>query len=181
MLADHSIADAEAAKFGWTIPAEQWQETPRRQGRPKVAKTAVVTDSSASESEGHNATDLVEKLVAEAKEATQLASAPAPVADLEQTVTPVSHPVTVSEAPAVDLTATVGPADDLEAATFEDEPPLKVSPFTFEGVDYLIDKATNELYCTHTHEVVGTLRSAPEPWIEVLDAPTDGEEDEEDN
>ena len=45
VLADHSIAEEEAAKFGRTIPDEQWVLGPRRQGRPKVTKSAVVTDS----------------------------------------------------------------------------------------------------------------------------------------
>ena len=166
VLEDHSIAEAEAAKFGWTIPAGQWQETPRRQGRPKTAKTAVVTDSSASESEGPAAVDLVQKLVNEAKAAAPQLGDPEPE--------PVSVPVQVENTSAA-------PSSDLGADDFEEEPPLKVSPFTFEGVDYLIDRATNELYCTHTHEVVGVLKEPTDgqAWIEFIDAPTDGEEDDE--
>lgn len=158
VLADHSIAEAEAAKFGWTIPAEQWKETPRRQGRPKAAKTAVVTDSSASESEEPSAVDLVAKLVAEAK-----ASSPA----LAEQVTVASGLPTEVDVPV--------------AEAFEAEPPLKVSPFSFEGVDYLIDRATNELYCTHTHDLVGTFLEPADgkPWIQFVDAPSDGEDDDD--
>lgn len=172
VLADHSIAEAEAAKFGWTIPAEQWQETPRRQGRPKVAKTAVVTDSSASESEGPAAIDLVQKLVNEAKAAAPQLGAPEPLPNS------VEEPAS-STAAVVSEVSSNAVESDLAEDDFEEEP-LKVSPFTFEGVDYLIDRTSNELYCTHTHEMVGVLKESADgkTWIEFVDAPTDGEDEE---
>jgi len=146
VLADHSVADTEAAKFGWTIPAAQWEQTPRRQGRPKAAKTAVVTDSDGSDAEPVNAVDLVAKLVAEAKSANPDLQPVAPVA-------PVAKCQTVEQ-------------EDLTPDAFEDETPLKVTPFTFEGVEYLIDKSSNDLYCTHTHEMIGVLKHIPKPHIQ---------------
>jgi hypothetical protein len=180
VLADHSIADAEAAKFGWTIPTEQWQETPRRQGRPKVAKTAVVTDSSASEAESPiAAVDLVQKLVSDAKAAAaRLPEAPAPV---QVSVITAPTPIAEDNLAADDNLAAEG---DLAAEAFEEEQPLAVSKFSYEGVNYLIDYATQELYCPITHEIVGTFKTNPlhnsETWIEFIDATSDSEVDEDD-
>jgi len=163
VLADRSIAETEAAKFGWTIPAEEWVETSRRQGRPKAAKTAVVTDSSASESDEEAGHDMVAKLVAEAKASKIELGKPMPAA--------------------VDPTPTT--ASDLEDDDdFSDEPPLDVSPFTFEGVEYLIDKQSNEIYCTHTHDVVGRYHAAggsdgaaSKSYIEFINAESDNDDE----
>ena len=182
IIDDHAVADAEAAKFGWTIPAAQWEAKARRSGRPKAAKTAVVTDSSASETESPApAADLIQKLVAEAQAEQVEVGAPVvqemPAVDLTATVTEADLMASVSE-PASN------PAEAYEQETDDeaDEPPLKVSPFTFDGVAYLLDKATNDIYCSVTHEKIGVLLSDPEQHIQFDDAPTDGEEsDDEDH
>ena len=162
VLADHSVADTEAAKFGWTIPAAQWEQTPRRQGRPKASKTAVVTDSDGSETEPTNATDLVAKLVAEA-----------------QSSKPELQPV-VAIAP-VAKCQTIEP-DDLTPEVFEDETPLKVTPFTFEGTEYLIDKSSMDLYCNLTHEQIGIFHektASSEAFIEFVDMSSDSEDNDD--
>jgi hypothetical protein len=162
VLADHSVADTEAAKFGWTIPAAQWEQTPRRQGRPKASKTAVVTDSDGSDAEPTNATDLVAKLVAEAqssKPELQPVVAIAPVAKCQT----IEH-------------------DDLAPEVFEDETPLKVTPFTFEGTEYLIDKSSMDLYCNLTHEQIGIFHektASSEGFIEFVDMSSDSEDNDD--
>ena len=154
-------------------------------GRPKAAKTAVVTDSSASETESPApAADLIQKLVAEAQ--AEQVEVGAPVVQEMPAAAPVDLTATVTEA---DLTASVSeptstPAEAYEEETDDeaDEAPLKVSPFTFDGVNYLLDKATNDIYCSVTHEKIGVLYTGPNQHIQFDDAPTDGEDsDEEDH
>ena len=187
ILADHTAADTEAAKFDWTIPAEQWAQTPRRQGRPKASKTAVVTDSDGSDAEPQvNATDLIAKLVADAQ---QMPTLQLPVVEFAGPVATSNAQEPTESPPAYDIDGPVAtsnaqePVDDnLTPDAFEDDTPLKVTPFTFEDAEYLIDKSSNDLYCTHTHERVGVFHeksaSAAE-YVEFIDTHTDSEDNDD--
>ena len=69
--------------------------------------------------------------------------------------------------------------DDLTPESFEDEQPLKVTPFTFEGAEYLINKASGDLYCTHTHELLGVFHEVNgdvAAHVEFLEEDSDEEE-----
>ena len=182
IIDDHSAADAEAAKFGWTIPAAQWEAKARRSGRPKAAKTAVVTDSSASETDSPApASDLIQKLVAEAQ--AEQVEVGAPVVQEMPAAAPVDLTATVAKASA-DLETTDLPfADPYEQETDgeADEAPLKVSPFTFDGTAYLLDKSTQDIYCSVTEEKIGVLYAGPKPHIQFDDAQTDGEDSDDDD
>ena len=214
IIDDHSAAETEAAKFGWTIPAAQWEVKARRSGRPKAAKTAVVTDSSASETESAvPAADLIQKLVAEAQaeqivvgrpSAAQVESYEAETdsdnEEAELCVATVGHKAdtaSMADLPfAIDSEDEDEDEDEDEAPlkvipfTFdsededEDEAPLKVSPFTFDGVAYLLDKSTQDIYCSVVHEKIGVLMtdSAGEQHIQFDDAQSDSDgEDDNDN
>ena len=148
------------------IPAPQWEVKARRSGRPKTAKTAVVTDSSASESESAPpAADLIQKLVSEAK-ADQIEVG---VATATAATEPAPEPY----------------EEETEDDSASAEAPLKVSPFTLDGVSYLLDKSSQDIYCTMTHEKIGVLVTEGDgdgdgkQHILFDDSPTDSEEDDE--
>ena len=80
ILQDHTIAEQEAAKFGWTIPDSEWEVTPRANGRPKQRATATVSDSSSDDGvAAMSGQDVIAALVAEASTTLNLPKEKAPV------------------------------------------------------------------------------------------------------
>jgi hypothetical protein len=80
ILQDHTIAEQEAAKCGWTIPDSEWEVTPRANGRPKQRATATVSDSSSDDGvAAMSGQDVIAALVAEASTTLNLPKEKAPV------------------------------------------------------------------------------------------------------
>jgi len=175
IIADHSVAETEATRFGWTIPADQWVDTIRtKAGRPKTNRSAVVTSDEGSDTDSIVApADLIQKLVAESK----ITAADATPEEYE--------PETDDGTPIVVTPDAQSDVYDVE--TDDEGPPptdvdkIDVKEYTLGGIKYLLDKDKDEIYCAITHEAIGILRTSSdgEPYIDYHDPESDAESDEE--
>lgn len=194
IIDDHSVAETEATKFGWTIPAAQWEAKSRRSGRPKTTNTAVVTDSSASETDTPaQAADLIQKLVSEAQAeqihvGTPIVQETPSVAPIVQETPPVESYEAETDSDSDCDNANDDANDDASSvlpfaieSDDEDEPALKVSPYTFDGVPYLLDKSTQDIYCSITHEKLGVLTtdSAGKQHIQFDEGQSDSDDEQD--
>ena len=175
IIADHSVAETEATRFGWTIPADQWVSAIRtKAGRPRTNRSAVVTSDEGSDTDSIVApADLIQKLVAESK----ITAADATPEEYE--------PETDDGAPIVVTPEAQSDVYDVE--TDDEGPPhaevskIDVKEYTLGGIKYLLDKDKDEIYCAITHEAIGILMTSSdgEPYIEYYDPESDAESDEE--
>ena len=178
ILQDRSIAAAEAAKFGWTIPEKEWLVTPRANGRPRQRNTATVSDSSSDDgAAAMSGTDVIAALVAEASATLDLPGDKSPtkspakskMTDLEKAaikdakldakraVKAERVRAAADEALAVAAAsdAAAGPSLTEDAFVEETEPATRVEAFEYEGASYLRDE-DNMVYCSVTHTEIGS-------------------------
>ena len=175
IIADHSVAETEATKFGWTIPDDQWVVASRtKAGRPKTNRTAVVTSDEGSDTDSIVApADLIQKLVAESK----ITATDATPEEYEPETDDGAQIVVTTEAH----------LDVYDAETDDEGPPptevgkIDVKEYTLGGVKYLLDKEKDEIYCFLTHEAIGILMTGSdgESYIEYYDPESDPESDAE--
>lgn len=170
-------AEAEAAKFGMTIPDEQFEVPRTKKGRPPSTKpatkgedmlnemiakaVAAVSSTEESESEPENAS-----LVQNDKVATPVEESPPPLVDPNE----IYNAETDTESPVVQA----GSTTNYDAETEDEEEEIKVERFEHNGIKYLRDMEHNILYDEKTQETIGVW----DPDTETI-KPCDPESSEE--
>ncbi len=200
ILQDHSIAETEAAKFGWTIPEKEWRVTPRANGRPRQRNTATVSDSSSDDGGvGMTGTDVIAALVAEASATLDLPTARSAAkphmtdeekaakkeakrlekieAKRQEKAARVQATAAEAIAAAAASDAAAGPSLIEDTFVEEPEPATRVEAFEHDGASYLRDEA-NLVYCPVTHTELGTWDPATKTLtLDTYDDDTDGEDE----
>ena len=181
-------AEAEAAKFGITIPEEQFEVPRAKKGRPPSTKPktkgedmlnemiakAVAAVSSTEESESETEQP--------APKSPMVKQAPEPVESTPESMPPLAEADDVYEAETVANSEPKKESNsaeaDYDAETEDEEEEIKVERFEHDGTKYLRDVAHNILYDEKTQEAVGVWDPETQT-IKPCDPESSDEEDDE--
>jgi hypothetical protein len=183
-------AEEEAAKFGITIPEEQFEVPRAKKGRPPSTKPktkgedmlnemiakAVAAVSSTEESESETEQSAPKSPVVKQTPEPPVESTPEPMPALVE-AGDVFEEETVSNSE-VKKSSNSAEADYDAETEDDDDGEIKVERFEHDGIKYLRDVALNILYDEKTQEAVGVWDPATKT-INPCDPESSDEEDDE--
>ena len=157
MKVSREDAEAEAAKFGITIPEEQFEVPRAKKGRPPSTKPKTKGEDMLNE--------MIAKAVAavssteESESETEQSAPKSPVESTPEAMPALVEAENVFEAETVANSepkkATNSAEADYDAETEDEDDEIKVERFEHDGTKYLRDVAHNILYDEKTQEAIG--------------------------